>query len=290
LLRNADTAMYVAKNAGRNQYCCFTPQLNDLNQRRAHLQRYLRHAAEYHELSLVYQPFVELRTGKIVGAEALLRWHHPRLGTIAPDEFIPLAEETGLIVPLGQWVIHQACQDAQTWREQGCDCWVSVNVSPKQFCSPQIPLLNVIDQALAESGLPEQNLELEITERLMIQDLPNTKTTLDHLRDRQIRLSMDDFCTGYSSLSILRHLPLTLIKIDRSFTMDLPNDPETAILVQTILTMAHNFKFGVIAEGIETPEQRQFLQDFNCEYGQGYLFAKPLPQSEFLALLRDQQR
>jgi EAL domain-containing protein (putative c-di-GMP-specific phosphodiesterase class I) len=230
-----------------------------------------------------YQPKVETATGRIIGAEALLRWNHKELGAVSPGRFIPLAEETGLILPIGEMVLRQACMDAVKWQQSGCKLPVSVNVSSMQFRRGDMPA--IIQSVLQSTGLQAGNLILELTESLLME---NAQTNIDMLRAIKllgVRLSMDDFGTGYSSLSYLKRFPLDELKIDQVFVRDLPDDPGNAAIVGSVISMARGLGLTVTAEGVETPEQMNFLKMHGCDQFQGYLFSRPLPMSEFTALL-----
>ncbi|HEY9879846.1 MAG TPA: EAL domain-containing protein, partial [Leptolyngbyaceae cyanobacterium] len=284
LLRNAEIALYNAKNTGRNTFKFFESGMNQAAQRRRLITSCLRHAQDNQEFHLVYQPFVDLAQGHTVGAEALLRWTSPELGEISPVEFIPIAEETGLISTIGEWVIQQACQEAGSWPTvHGQNLRVAVNLSPRQFRTTQ--LLTTIITALQASKISPTCLELEITERLLLDDLPATKELMKQFQAMQIRLSIDDFGTGYSALSYLKKFPLNVLKIDRSFVTDLPSNPELMTLVKAIIGMAHELGLKVIAEGVETAEQLAILRAYGCDYGQGYFFSPALQPEAFRAYL-----
>ncbi len=283
LLTNVDLAMGQAKLHGRNTYAFYSPETNARSFERLTLETALRKAMERNELELYYQPKVETATGRIIGAEALLRWTHKELGAISPARFIPLAEETGLILPLGELVLRQACQDAVKWQQGGCNLPVSVNVSSLQFRRGDMPA--IIQSVLQSSGLQAGNLIIELTESLLME---NAKANIDMLRAIKllgVRLSMDDFGTGYSSLSYLKRFPLDELKIDQVFVRDLPDDPGNAAIVGSVISMARGLGLTVTAEGVETPAQMNFLKMHGCDLFQGYLFSRPLPLNEFTALL-----
>jgi len=276
LLRDADTAMYRAKAQGRRRYEIFQPGMHTNAMALLQLETDLRRAIERQELCLHYQPIVSLRTCQIVGVEALVRWQHPQRGLILPGEFIPLAEETGLIVPIGSWVLREACRQIGEWQSQNRSkepLMVHVNLSGRQF-SPR--LTDEIHQILQKTGLLPQQLKLEITETVLMENAESAIETLKQLRQLGIQLAIDDFGTGYSSLSYLHRLPIDTLKIDRSFTSKIDFDGEQLAIVRTIITLAWNLGMEVIAEGIETSKQLAQLRALRCEYGQGYLFAKPL--------------
>lgn len=284
LIKNADQALCHAKQLGRNQYVCFTPEMNQQMQQRINLETFLRGAAASGELQLVYQPKVSLRTGAIVGCEALLRWHHPQLGTVSPDQFIPVAEESGLIVPISDWVLRTACLQAKAWVDAGLPrTKVAVNVSAYLL---QQDLATWVLNVLQEIDLDADLLELELTESMLAQDVEQTIEVFDRLRAAGIQLSIDDFGTGYSSLSYLKHLPVNTLKIDRSFVSNMLSRPEDEAIVRAVIRLAHSLEFNVVAEGVETSEQCYVLREYWCDEIQGYYFSKPVPAQEFEALLR----
>lgn len=283
LLTNVDLAMGQAKLHGRNTYAFYSPETNARSFERLTLETALRKAIERMELELHYQPKVETATGRVIGAEALLRWNHKELGAVSPARFIPLAEETGLILPLGEMVLRQACMDAVKWQQGGCNLPVSVNVSSLQFRRGDMPA--IIQSVLQSTGLQAGNLIIELTESLLME---NAQANIDMLRAIKllgVRLSMDDFGTGYSSLSYLKRFPLDELKIDQVFVRDLPDDPGNSAIVGSVISMARGLGLTVTAEGVETPGQMSFLKMHGCDQFQGYLFSRPLPMSEFTALL-----
>jgi diguanylate cyclase (GGDEF)-like protein/PAS domain S-box-containing protein len=286
LMRNADTAMYHAKEMGRNNYQFFTRSMNIITQQRLVLENDLRRALEHGELSLHYQPQVDLRTGAIVGFEALARWRHPERGMVAPSEFIPAAEESGLINPIGEFVLRQACSQARAWQAAGFpQLQVAVNCSAKQF--RREGMVEAVARLLEEVGLSAECLELEITESVIIQHAEQVIDWFRELNDMGLQLSIDDFGTGYSSLSYLKRFPIQKLKIDQSFVRDIGHDPDDAAIVRAIVAMAHSLGLEVIAEGVETAAQLAFLKSLACDKAQGYYFSKPLPADEFLELLRN---
>jgi diguanylate cyclase (GGDEF)-like protein/PAS domain S-box-containing protein len=284
LLRNADTAMYQAKLAGRNRSCFFTARMNEEAEARLRIEGELRRAIGTDQLYLNYQPLVEVATGRVLGLEALLRWNNPALGAMRPDRFIPLAETSGLIVPIGRMVLFQACRQAKGWVDAGYgDLRICVNVSPRQF--QDAAFLDDVRAALAESGLAPGHLELEITEGLLLAERGDVDTLLRSLGEMGINLSIDDFGTGYSSLSYLERYPFHTLKIDRSFMVGMLERQERKVLVETIMAMARGLGLKVIAEGVETVEQLAYLQAINCDTAQGYLFSRPVAAEEILELL-----
>lgn len=276
LLRNADIAMYRAKEEGRNNYQLYTAAMNAKIAARLTLENELRHGLERQEFAVHYQPQVNIRTGQVVGVEALVRWQHPDRGLVLPVQFIPVAEETGLIVPLGEWVLRTACAQNKAWQEAGFPpLRVAVNLSARQF--QQRNLAQRVAQVLKETGLDPHRLQLEITEGLAIQDVDFTIKMLRDLKEMGVQIAIDDFGTGHSALSYLKRFPLNVVKIDRSFVRDLTIDPNDAEIATTIIAMAHNLQLEVIAEGVETEAQLAFLKERQCDEFQGYLFAKPAP-------------
>ncbi|HEB96553.1 MAG TPA: EAL domain-containing protein [Sedimenticola thiotaurini] len=279
LLQNADMAMYQAKESGRNRYQFFTPRMQEQVQQRLSLEQDLRLALERNELELHYQPIVETGTRRAVSAEALLRWHHPREGLITPDRFISIAEETGLIGPIGKWVLETACHQLAQWRAAGLsDLCISVNLSRRQRDSGLTG--TYLDRLLSATGLPGDALSLEITESLLMEDTRESIAWLSELKTRGITLSVDDFGTGYSSLGYLKRFPVDVIKIDRSFIMDLPDDSDDIRLVETIVAMGRSLGHRLVAEGVETRAQMEILERLGCHYQQGYLFSRPLPPEQ----------
>jgi len=284
LLKNADTAMYHAKEAGRSQYQFYSQSMNASAGERLALENRLHKALERNEFLLHYQPLIALESGRIVGMEALIRWQHPELGLVPPAQFIPIAEETGLIVPLGEWVIQQACAQAKAWHEMGfTGLRMAINLSARQLQGEN--LLHVVTRTLLATDLPSGCLDLELTESMMMHD-GDTAAVLRELRTLGLRLSMDDFGTGYSSLSYLRRLPLDTLKIDRSFVKDCTTNQDDAAIIKAIIAMARSLKLQVLAEGVETEAQLAFLRAEDCHEAQGYYFSKPLPVEPITALLK----
>ncbi len=287
LIRYADTAMSHAKAQGGNVYRFYSAEMNVRVSQRLSLETSLRYALERNEFLLYYQPQVNLRSGKIIGMEALLRWQHPERGLVSPGEFIPVLEETGLIVPVGEWVLRTACAQNSAWLAAGLPPMrVAVNLSAHQF--RQSNLTDVVCLALEDSGLEPELLELEVTESIMIQDLQTTLTTLHQLHVIGIQISIDDFGTGYSSLSYLKRLPISKIKIDQSFVRDICSDTDDAAITDAVISLGHSLKMQVIAEGVETLEQLDYLRAHGCDEFQGYYFSRPLPAGEFARLVREE--
>ncbi len=288
ILRDADTAMYWAKKSGKDCYQVFKPEMHSQAQEALQFETDLRLALKREEFSLYYQPIICLKTGLIKSFEALLRWNRPTKGFISPADFIPVAEETGLIIPLGMWVLREACRQLRTWQQQNSalkDLTISVNLSVKQFS--QRKLIQQIDKILAETRLESKYLKLEITESAIMDNSDSLTSILEQLRNRKIQLSIDDFGTGYSSLSYLHRFPVDYLKIDRSFVQQMENKSEENIrIVDTIIDLAHHLKIQVIAEGIETEEQVTLLTNLGCEYGQGYYLSRPLDSESATKFLK----
>ena len=287
LLRNADAAMYRAKEAGRSTICFYTADMNTQALRKLELEARLRYALERNELLLHYQPLLSLHTNVMTDVEALVRWRSADGTLIPPGDFIPLAEETGLIVPIGQWVLNTACQQVHRWQQEGVALRVAVNLSARQFRDDE--LVETVQQALASSGLPPRLLKLEITESTVMQNAEQAARTLGELKALGVSLSVDDFGTGYSSLAYLRRFPIDQLKIDRSFVQDIIVHPDSAAIVRGIIGLASNLRMQTVGEGVETEAQRDFLRAAGCDLMQGFLFSRPLPPAELIALVRMHQ-
>ncbi len=287
VLRDADTAMYQAKRRGKACHQVFNPKMHRNASKRLKLETDLRLALKHQELAVYYQPIISLATESLIGFEALVRWKHPERKFVSPEEFIPVAEETGLIVPLGLWVMRSACRQFSIWKEKhGLDqLKISVNLSVKQFCQPD--LIEQIDKILQETQLDSQSLKLEITESAIVDNPESAALLFQKLRQRKIQLSIDDFGTGYSSLSYLHRFPVNTLKIDRSFVSRIGKDGENLEIIQAIITLAKQLGMTIVAEGIETPQQKDYLKLLGCDEGQGYLFAKPLPTQEVESIFDD---
>jgi len=281
LIKNADTAMYYAKDLGRNNFQFYTQSMNASTLERLALENHLRKALEREEFLLHYQPQLDIISKEVIGVEALVRWRHNELGMVSPGEFIPLAEETGLIIEIDEWVLRKACEQAVIWLESGFPpITMSVNLSGQHFIRKN--LLETVDRALKDTGLNPRLLELELTESVLMKNAEETVSTLRALKEMGVHISIDDFGTGYSSLSYLRRFPLDTLKIDRSFVKEIPADSDSAEITKAIIAMAHSLKLRVLAEGVETEEQYAFLRDHGCEVLQGFLYSRPLPYEELV--------
>ena len=295
LLRHADTAMYAAKAAGRNQWRFFTPEMHERVSKRLTLETRLRLALEpgHDELQVVYQPQVDAATGRVNGLEALLRWRHPELGPISPAEFIPIAEDCGLIEPLGLWVLHEVCRQIDAWKTGPdaplfADMTVSMNVTAYEFSRPHF--LDQLCKTVGAMATAQHGLELEITESLLVNSNAETQQRMQAIDAMGIRLSLDDFGTGYSSLGYLKRMPLSKLKIDRSFLHGIPGDPENEAIVRATLSMAHDLDLMVVAEGVETEGQRAFLTAHGCHALQGWLFARAMAPDDLIRWLHNHSR
>jgi diguanylate cyclase (GGDEF)-like protein len=286
LLRNADAAMYRAKDHGRNNFQFYTSEMNDRINERLALENALRRALERNELVLHYQQKIDVRTGALAGAEALVRWNHPDWGLLRPERFIPLAEETGLILQIGEWVIHEACRQIRAWLDQDLKPGlVSVNLSARQF--RQDGLVRAVSRILEEAGVDPRHLELELTESTVMHNVATGIATLHGLKSLGVQLSVDDFGTGYSSLSYLKDLPIDVLKIDRAFVRDIGSGAgaDEGVLAQAIISLAHNLHLKVIAEGVESEAQLRFLKRHGCDQVQGFFYGEPVPAEQFARLL-----
>ena len=285
LLKSADTAMYYAKDNGRNRFKFFEPEMNARAVQRQSVEASLRQALERNEFVLHYQPKINLQSGAIVGVEALIRWQHPQWGLLMPGEFVPIAEDCGLILPIGRWVLREACLQAQAWLEAGLPAInMAVNTSALELRAKDF--LDNLRATLASTGLESPSLELELTESVLMRDAESTDHLLQAISDLGVKLAIDDFGTGYSSLSYLRRFPIHALKIDQSFVNQMSEDPDDAIIVTAVISMAKSLKRRVVAEGVETSEQYAFLRALNCEEGQGNYFGRPMPADALATLLQ----
>jgi predicted signal transduction protein with EAL and GGDEF domain len=286
LLKNADMALYQAKASGRRHYRLYQEELNIQLQQQKSLERELRCAVQNRQFVLHFQPQIELSAGQLVGVEALIRWDHPVHGLLPPDKFIPVAEQTGLIVPMTGWVLVEACAAAEAWRLQtGREVRIAVNLSPAQFHHRQ-NLAELVAATLRQTALPSRLLELEITEGVLLQHSAVNLEMLQQLKELGVRIGMDDFGTGYASLACLRRFPFDLIKIDRSFIRDLEHDTEAQAIVRAAVSLSRSLRMRCLAEGVETREQLQFLRLEGCTEVQGYYFSRPVPAEEIGRMLR----
>jgi diguanylate cyclase (GGDEF)-like protein len=284
LLTNADAAMYHAKSLGRDSFCFFETSMNSHVQAHLEMVQDLRQALERREMVLFYQPKFEAPQGPAIGAEALVRWRHPKRGLIQPDDFIPVAEKTGLIVPIGEWVLDEACRQMREWHDAGRHNWtMAVNLSPVQFGHPA--LIEMVRATLERHALIPHCLTLEITETTAMRDADASAVILQQLHEMGVRIAIDDFGTGYSSLLYLKRLPASELKIDRGFVCNLADDSEDQAIVSAIVALGHTLDLEIVAEGVETRAQQEFLTNMGCDSLQGFLFGKPMPPAEFLASL-----
>jgi EAL domain-containing protein (putative c-di-GMP-specific phosphodiesterase class I) len=288
ILRDADIAMYHAKSSGKARHTVFDTKLREHAMIRLELESNLRTALDHNELKVYYQPILSLTNGKITGFEALLRWFHPVRGLVSPEDFIPLAEETGLILPIGRWVLKEACRQLSVWQNQFPDdptLTMSVNISGRQFAQPA--LVEQIQQILSEAGVDAHSLKLEITESLLMENTTAAINNLNNLRQMGIELLIDDFGTGYSSLGYVQHFPINTIKIDRIFVHQMSAMDNHSEIARTIVQLARELGLDTIAEGIETEEQLDLLKNLNCMYGQGWLFSKAISPDKIEVLLKN---
>lgn len=287
LLLQAQMAMYQAEQKGAGQYQFYSPEANAQMQERLALENDLYGALERNELSVYYQPLVDLRTGQVTAVEALVRWHHPTRGMVSPAQFIPIAEANGLVVAIGEWVLQQACIQCRSWQKAGLPpLRMSVNLSARQFEQPN--LVSVVSQTLQESGLDPTYLELEVTESSLMGDIDRSVLTLSRLRDLGLALALDDFGTGYSSLNYLKRFPVNMLKIDRSFVQDALSNPDSAAITGAIIALAKSLRLSITAEGIETQAQLNYLRNQGCHEGQGFYFSRPVPPEALVELLLQQ--
>ncbi|CAG0944031.1 partial putative signaling protein, partial [Candidatus Brocadiaceae bacterium] len=273
LVKNADTAMYCAKAQGRNNYQYYSEDMREQALTRSSLENDLRSVVENNELVLYYQPIVDLKTNQVIGFEALIRWIHPKLGLIMPDQFIPIAEETGLIVGIGEWVLHNACKQLKEWHDEGKIVKIAVNLSARQFL--QHDLFNTVKTVLDHCQLEPYYLELEITETMIMSNMQEATQVLSKLQELGVSISLDDFGTGYSSLTYLKQFPINVLKIDRSFIKDILETHDDKVIVNSIIAIAEHMKIEIITEGIEQEKQADYLRNLGCQFGQGYFFAIP---------------
>jgi diguanylate cyclase (GGDEF)-like protein/PAS domain S-box-containing protein len=292
IIRDADTAMYHAKEKGRAQFQVFDPRLHAKIRELHQLETDLRKSINRQEFELHYQPIVSMDSGAVIGVEALVRWNHPTRGMIAPDTFIPIAEETGLIIPIGRWVLKEACCDLMRWQKRIRNrppLFMSVNISSKQFLRPN--LLEEIEQILSENGLPPEQLKLEITETALMENKEVTLPLIEQLKKSGIKIVIDDFGTGYSSMSYLQQLPIDTLKVDRSFISKMSRTAdENKKIVETIIALAHQLNMNVVAEGVETREQHSVLSGMKCQHAQGFLFSRPLHKEKMEELIGNMDR
>jgi len=284
LLKNADAALYRAKELGRNNYQFYDTSMNAKAAEKLALENRVRKAFDNGEFVIYYQPQVDLISDGIVGMEALLRWNHPDFGTVYPAEFVPVLEEIGLLAEMDEWVLGTACKQNKMWQDMGLPCVrIAVNVSPKQF--KRRDMVRIVDQVLAKTGLDPCYLDIEIIESVLIEDVEAIATIFYELREKGVRITIDDFATGYSSLSYLKKFPVDAVKIDQSFINDLIDSPDDMAIARAIITLAHNFGLRAVAEGVETTEQLEFLRTLNCDGAQGYIFSRPLMANDAAAIL-----
>lgn len=283
LLKNAGVALLRAQESGGDSYQFYTPGMNTSALKRLSFENNLRYALDRGEFQMYYQPKLDINTRKIIGMEGLIRWLHPEMGMVSPAQFIPVAEDTGLIVPIGEWILYTACHESKVWIDRGFDLNLSVNLSARQFQQPD--LAESIITIVKAAEFDPKRLDLEVTESVIMKNAESAIQTLGKLRDANIKISIDDFGTGYSSLGYLKRLPIDILKIDKSFIDDVTTNENDAALVVAIITLAHNLNLRVVAEGVETEDQLKFLQDLKCDEWQGYLFSKPVPAEEFGKLL-----
>ena len=287
LLANADVAMYRAKEQGRNRHCFYAAELNHLSQERLALETGLRHALDRGEMEVFYQPKVEFATGRVAGVEALIRWRHPTLGLLLPDRFVPLAEETGLIVPMGYWTLRRVCECARRWGDLGFNLPVAVNLSARQFHEAE--LVSQVAAILRATGVAPNTLEIEITESMVMKDPDRAVTIMEALRRMGVRLAIDDFGTGHSSLGYLKRFPVDRLKVDRSFVRDLPHNGDDVAITRAVIAMAHSLRMTVVAEGVEHQHQFEMLRDEGCDEFQGWYCRPALEEAELLRFVAEER-
>ncbi len=287
LTKHADAAMHSAKTLGRNNYQFFTHALNVEVQERMVLETGLRLALKREEMYLLYQPKIDLTTREVIGAEALIRWRHPELGLVPPSRFVPVAEESGMVGEIGEWVLRAACKQIYDWQKMGLSPQIAVNVSARQF--QQYDVSQLVSTVIGEARISPESLELELTESAVMHDAEASIVTVEKLKQLGVGIAIDDFGTGYSSLSYLKRLPVDLLKIDQSFVRDISNDPNDAAIVRAIITLARSLGMKVTAEGVETEAQMAFLVSYGCQFAQGYLFGKPMTAAELTARMRSRE-
>jgi EAL domain-containing protein (putative c-di-GMP-specific phosphodiesterase class I) len=276
LLKHLNTALYEVKHAGGGAYQFYTPEMNTEAHEFIQLESALRKAIEHNELMLYYQPKLDLKKGNINGVEALLRWEHPTLGVIYPDQFLPIAEETGLIMQIGEWALREACKANKSWQDEGYEhISIAINISPNQFAHPD--LIKMIKQVLADTDLNPNYLELEINENTIMQDTKAAADILTQLAELGVRITLDHFGTGYTSITYLKQFPISGLKMDKTFIKGLPNSVDNAAICSAFIGLAHNLSLAITAEGVETAEQVQFLAEHDCDMVQGYFLSYPLP-------------
>ena len=287
LVSNADIAMYRAKDQGRNRFCFYAAELNQLSQERLTLEAGLRHALERGELDVFYQPKIDFASGKVSGVEALLRWRHPQHGLLLADKFVPLAEEIGVIIPIGYWVLRRVCERARHWQGLGVSLPIAVNLSASQFHEPA--LAAEMAKILKATGVPPSTIEVEITESMVMRDPDRAGAAMQALHDMGVRIAIDDFGTGHSSLGYLKRFPIDRLKVDRSFVRDLPHNADDVAITRAVIAMAHSLRMSVVAEGVELQEQFDSLRDEGCDEFQGYYCARALEEGDLMQFLANHQ-
>ncbi len=284
LLEKADTAMYSVKKNGRNNFCFYSQKLENQAKERLLLETELRKALDLGELEMHYQPQIDLSSNQLIGAEALIRWNHPEKGQVSPAHFIPLAEEIGLIIPIGEWIIKEVCSQLKSWKAQNlAPLKIAINLSTQQFT--QKDLVNIISREIEKQGLSTESIQVEITESMMVQDFNQVINILDTLKSAGISIAIDDFGTGYSSLEYLKRFPIDKLKIDKSFIDNVMHDSDDSSIVQAVIALGHKMNMQIIAEGVENEAQAQFLKEHHCDFGQGYLYSKPLDAQKMALLI-----